>query len=154
MPNYDDYDLDLEYVSAASPSRADIALKGIQQARVVKQLWIFLTAVIGLLTVINHSRRLFVRFGRRHRSVHSQTSDEKDITIEDARPGATGKTSLRRLPAAAASAFRVVMFRKTIPLGPGGIISITETTFIVMYIVALLVWLFVDSAYSSTSSGR
>ena len=137
-------DFEPEYVSAA-PTRADIALKAIQHARVVRQLWFFLTAVIGFLAIINFSRRLLVILRGRQLPPTPSVSPEKDSANEDYRPGATGNASLRRVPAAVASAFRIVMFRRTISLGLGGDISVTETTFIVVYIVAHLIWLFVDS---------
>ena len=132
-----------EYVSAAAPpTRADIALKAVQHARVVKQLWIFIASIIGFLTVVNFSRRLHVKLTKSRPSVSIQ---EKDSTIEGPNMGNMGKPSLRRLPSAVASLFRVVMFRRTLPLGPGGIISMTEATFIIIYMVVHLILLFVDS---------
>ena len=131
-------------VFSFEPTDADIALKAKQNAKYVRDLWILIACVIGFLTVVNFSRRLHVKLTKSRPSVSIQ---EKDSTIEGPNMGNMGKPSLRRLPSAVASLFQVVMFRRTLPLGPGGIISMTEATFIIIYMVVHLILLFVDSEY-------
>ena len=134
---------------SSSPSAADIALKAEEQHTYVKELWLILTGVIGLLTLIN-AFRYILRLASSPRSKASNNANEKG-SPEAFTPGRTGKASLRRLPATIASLFNVIAFRTTVPIGPSAVASVTELTFTLGYIVVMLVWLFVDSKTNSLS---
>jgi len=54
-------------------------------------------------------------------------------------------SAFQRCFAALATGFRITFFRWSIPIGPGSIASISELTFIFVYIAAMFVWLFVDT---------
>ena len=125
-----------------SPTKADIALKAEQQAKSVKDLWIFLASVMALLTFIR-VLRLLVSLVLPHRYAKPVQVEKKDLETVD--PGSNGKVSWRRLPAAFSSAFRVVAFRLNIPIGPGSVASVAELLFILGYIVTMLICLLIDS---------
>lgn len=131
-----------------APSAADRTLKAQQQSLYVKELWLLLTAVIGLLTVINWSSHL-LRYLRHNKRDHGDAPSTIEKTSPEALgQGRTGRISLRRVPDAVSSMFNVVAFRTTIPIGPSSVMSVTELTFIVGYILAILIWLWVDSKYN------
>lgn len=132
--------------SRSQPTAEEIALKSHLQRQYVKQLWIFLTVVIGLLTLINWTTRLYCYILRPQRTDVNKLNDEKKVH-ESPNPGRTGQHALRRLPVAFRGLFKVVAFRTTVPIGPSSVMSISELTFIIGYIVAMLVWLWVNSAY-------
>lgn len=139
------------FTSRSSPPRADYALKAELQAEYVKQLWLLLSAIIGLLTIINWSRRL-------HRAVRSPKPQEHglDTFIENGHPvgvvtfpsnKGNGRASLRRIPQAMSSVFRILAFRTTVPIGPSSVMSVLELTFIIGYVAALLTWLWINSEF-------
>lgn len=128
-----------------APSAADRTLKAYQQSLYVKELWLLLTAVIGLLTVINWSSRLLRYLLQTKRDLGDAGSSIEKTSPEALGQGRTGRISLRRVPDAVASMFKVVAFRTTVPIGTLSVMSVTELTFIVGYIVAILIWLWVDS---------
>ncbi|KLO19817.1 hypothetical protein SCHPADRAFT_817568 [Schizopora paradoxa] len=129
----------------ASPSEADLRLKASYNHQSVEQLWLFLTAVVGLLTVINWSRRVW-RFYAKRRAPGVQANILEKDTVEAVNPGRTGKVALRNTPSAFASLFRIVCFRTTIPIGFSAVASVSETAFILGYLGALFGWLFVNTS--------
>ena len=129
----------------AGPTTADIRLKSCQQAKYVKELWLFLTAVIGLLAIFNWSSRLLLYACKLKWTSGVGVVSHGKRSPEALKPGGTGRVSLRRVPDAIGSLFRVIDFRTTVPIGPSSVMSVTELTFIVGYILALLIWLWVDS---------
>lgn len=128
-----------------SPTKADLALKAEAQRKYVKDLWIFLACVVAFLTVIR-VLRLVLSLVIHPRPAKSQPS-EKD-SFETVQAGRNGRLSLRKLPAAFASAFRVVAFRLSIPVGPGSVASVAELLFIFGYIAVMLIMLLINSEYS------
>ncbi|KAI5119903.1 hypothetical protein M0805_003707 [Coniferiporia weirii] len=136
-------------LSSSSPTTEDIELKATLQAKYVKELWLFLTAVIGLLTIINWSTRIFTLLHRPDRvplgdSMPSLPSEKKS-PLEAVDPGRTGRIALHRLPYAFATSFRTLAFRTTVPIGPSSVMSVTEVVFIAGYVISLLVWLLVST---------
>ncbi|TDL29709.1 hypothetical protein BD410DRAFT_833972 [Rickenella mellea] len=109
------------------------------QAKYVKEFWLFLTGVIALLTIVNFTTRLVAFLTKLGQPLDRQNSSEA------VPPGRTGKLSIRRIPAAFTSVFKVVAFRTTIPIGLSSVSSVSELVFITGYMTALLVWLFVDT---------
>lgn len=132
------------------PTAADRALKAQQQAKYVKQLWIFMASVLALLTLIRFIRLgLSLLFKPKPSNQSSSTPIEK-LVEEPTVPGQTGKASWRKIPSATAAAFRIVAFRLNIPIGPRAYATVSELTFIFGYIIANFVWLFVDSTTFSS----
>lgn len=131
--------------ASTTPSTADRQLKALQQSKYVKEFWLFLAGVIALLTIINATSRLLACLAKpKQHPVDAAYRDEKR-SPEAFTPGRTGRISLRRFPHALASAFKIVAFRVTVPIGPSSVASVTEVVFIVGYLAALLAFLWVDS---------
>ena len=139
------------FASRSTPSEAELKLKAEQQAEYVKQLWFFLTAVIGMLTIINWSRFLFRTLRTPRAQKHGVDNSLDSVYVSETVPfpsGVTnGRLSLRRIPQAISSTFRVLAFRTTVPIGPSSVMSVSELTFIVGYVAALLVWLWINSTF-------
>ncbi|KAI0796559.1 ferric reductase NAD binding domain-containing protein [Abortiporus biennis] len=127
-----------------SPSSADKALKAEQQAAYVRDLWILIASVVAFLAVIRFTR-LFFSIIFKHTNVSSKNILSTEKGPEDVQPGRTGKISLRRIPAALASGFKVVAFRLNIPIGPGDVATVTELLFIFGYIITIFILLLVDT---------
>ncbi|EKM59392.1 uncharacterized protein PHACADRAFT_169942 [Phanerochaete carnosa HHB-10118-sp] len=125
-----------------TPTEADLALKAEEQREYVKDLWIFLASVVAFLTIVR-ALRLVLSLVIRPRSVASLLSEKSGAEVIQA--GRNGKVSLRRLPAAFASAFRIVAFRLSLPIGPGSVASVAELTFIFGYIAVMLVILLINT---------
>lgn len=134
--------------SAAAALEAEYKLKAEQQAEYVKQLWLFLTAVIGLLTIVNWTRRLLRTLRSPKLGVDKTSAFAIEAIPFPSGPLPTGRhsrISFRRIPQMLSSIFRAFAFRTTFPIGPSSVMSVAELTFIIGYIVALLVWLWVNS---------
>ena len=127
--------------SRFSPTKADLALKAEQQARSVKNLWILIACVIAFLALIRTFRFIFSLVASNHRVANP--GEQSDVEFMGSRRN--GKILWRRLPAASASAFRVVAFRLNIPVGPGSVASVAELIFILGYIVTMLTILLINS---------
>ncbi|KAL5487797.1 FRP1_3 [Sanghuangporus weigelae] len=136
----------LRVFSRSSPSPAQLSEKAKLQEGYVDELWYLLTAVIGLLTIVHWSTRLysFLRKPQRGQNNSNATNIEK-TSPEASTPGQTGKASIRRLPQAFCSVFKIVAFRTTVPIGPSSVMSVTELVFITGYVIALLVWLWINT---------
>ncbi|KAI9056559.1 hypothetical protein FKP32DRAFT_1585671 [Trametes sanguinea] len=120
------------------PTAADKALKAVQQKKAIKELWLLIAGIIAFLFVVRTLRLALRALARRHRPVApSPENSEKASPLEIVLPGRTGKASWRRIPAATASAFRVLAFRIQVPL-PVGSATLTELFFICGYIATML----------------
>lgn len=126
----------------ASPSAADLLLKAQEQRIYVRQFWIFLASVIAVLAFCHWTSVAWSLIRRPSTTTRHTPEKEK---YEPEKQTRMGRRSWRHLPAAAASAFRIVAFRWTIPIGFRAVSSVSELVFIISYIVALLVWLLVNS---------
>lgn len=129
----------------AGPTTAEKNLKAYQQSKYVEELWLLLTAVIGLLAIINWSLQLLNYLRKPKRNFNDDVTSVEKRSPEALDPGRTGRISIRKVPNAVVTMFRVIAFRTTIPIGPSSVMSVTELTFIVGYIVAILIWLWIDS---------
>ena len=115
------------------------SLKSRLQREYTKDLWLFLASVIAFFTLLNIVRKSLAAIASRSASQHEKTGGEA------AQPGNTGKISLRRLPLAVASSFRIAAFRIPIACGFGASASPFEVTFIALYMVFTFVLLFINS---------
>lgn len=128
-----------------APTPADRALKNRLQEQSVKELWMFIGAVILLFSCINAGRYLFLRFYRTNmlHLVKEKSDSEPLRSIPKA------QMSFRRLPAVCLSVFRIVAFRLAIPIGPNSVMLVSELTFICGYIIVIFTCLLVNSKYSN-----
>jgi ferric-chelate reductase len=138
-------------ILAATPSAADIALKEVQSRKYVKDLWIVLGSVIACLTVIRALRLAFAYLLSSKRvnppAASAPASPVEKVDPEALNAPSSNQVSLRRIPTALASAFRVIAFRLNIPLGLGSKATIAELVFVLGYIAVMLTLLFVDSEF-------
>jgi ferric-chelate reductase len=130
-----------------SPTPADIHLKAEQSAKYVKDFWLLLTCVIGLITVVRVAQVLRGALFPLKRPP-TPAIDEKPA-VEQPQPGRTNALAWRRLPAAIVTSAKIVSFRWTVPIGPSSVASISELAFICGYIAAMFVLLLIDSEFSS-----
>lgn len=126
--------------TSGAPSAADKALKNHYQRLFVKDLWIIIASVVAALTLVRGVSYILT-------SARISARRKPSDLDEKAEPPSTntGRFSPRNIPSAIASAFRIVAFRITVPIGPASCASISELTFICSYIAVLLVFAFVDS---------
>ena len=136
------------------PTAADKALKRTQQSKAIKELWIIIASVIGFLLVIRVLRYVLRLFSARQSDVQPCLAGMKaeKVSPEAALPGGTGRVSLRQIPSAFASGFRIVAFRVQVPLGIGSA-SFAELSFIWAYIATMLILTFVDSECGASPCG-
>lgn len=136
-----------------------------------EQVWWFVTGIIGTATLLNlasvywawRRRRAYLRGDLRvgssaastasdktssDKTIDNETTvnttvDEKGATARSARtPRAPDKVDLRRLPAAALAASRIVAFRWRIPHVS---MTVLEAFLTVMYMLGLFLWDFLNS---------
>ena len=100
-----------------------------------KQLWYFVACTIGLAMFLNILSILWA-FKRRWALKRSSPPSVSS----------TGRVSLRRAPAAALTASRILAFRWRIPAVNMTLMEVFLTS---MYLMAVLIWEFVHSAYHS-----
>lgn len=130
------------HVFAATPSAAQRAIRNKIQVAHVRELWIFLGSVLAFFTVVNFFCSLWSALSPIPKSRGFSSKEKFDEETNHAR--LKQSTSQRSL-SALTTGFRIVFFRWSVPIGPSAVASITELSFTFMYIVAMLVWLLVDS---------
>ncbi|KAI0068942.1 hypothetical protein BV25DRAFT_1817865 [Artomyces pyxidatus] len=138
--------LSLHTLSRRTSSAADRLLKAEEQRKYVRELWIFLGSVIAALAFVRLCN-IILSLTRTHKPSPSSPKpmEVEKGSFEPTENGAQRRISWRRLPIALATAFRTVAFRWTIPIGPRSVMSISELTFIIGYIVATFLWLLADT---------
>ncbi|KIJ94087.1 hypothetical protein K443DRAFT_111033 [Laccaria amethystina LaAM-08-1] len=134
--------------SLTQSSSADLrrARKQIQLAH-VKQLWIFLASVIAFFTVLRVLRLILriIVVSRPANRVELVVSEKEDLESTSSTTMRRINSPILRLYAAVATGFRIVAFRWSLPIGPGSVASISELTFIFVYIASMFLWLFLDT---------
>ncbi|KAJ2930191.1 hypothetical protein H1R20_g6887, partial [Candolleomyces eurysporus] len=134
----------LHQARAATPfTAADRALRSKKDHDAVRDIWLLLASVLAFFTVVNVVRKVYAKFsiGRSAVTEVSGSDPEKSETVAQRQPG----SRLHRLCSALATAFRIVVFRLPVPIGPNAFASVSELTFIFVYIAANLLWLFIDT---------
>lgn len=121
---------------------AQIKAKGAKQDLYTRDLWLFLGSVIAFFSLVNAAKKLSLSISPR--TPETQGKEEGEVVPTNN----TRKPSLRRIPAAVASSFRVTAFRIPIPLGFGASASTFEVTLITLYMAVVLVLLLIDSKHS------
>ncbi|OCH90700.1 hypothetical protein OBBRIDRAFT_582310 [Obba rivulosa] len=128
---------------AGSPTTAQKDEKAHQQAEYVRDLWLIIASIIVFLALVRVGRLLISTLFRS--SPPEKTGKTEKFSLESIEPTQTRRASWRRLPAAVASAFRIVAFRCIITIGPGAVASVAELTFVLGYIVVMFVVLFINT---------
>ncbi|KAF8974334.1 FAD-binding domain-containing protein [Flammula alnicola] len=107
----------------------------------VKQLWYFLASVLFLLTLVRVTRYVWAKL--------APPPEPRDVTRKRRRrkkhPFPSHLFCIPEGLSAFSTGFRIVFFRWSVPIGPGAIASMSELTFILLYIAAMFVWLLVDT---------
>lgn len=134
----------------SSPTAAELALKAQEQRIYVRQFWIFLASVIAILALFHWTSVALCALRRPHVARRPTSEKEKYEPEVEKRPRME-RRSWRNVPAAVSSAFRIVAFRWTVPIGFRAVSSVSELTFIIVYIVSLLLWLLLNSEYIQIS---
>ncbi|PPQ88881.1 hypothetical protein CVT25_009116 [Psilocybe cyanescens] len=135
---------------STASTAADRLIRNQKQIAHVRQLWIFLGSVLAFLTLVNAIRRLLAWLT----PIPEQSESGREISIEQDKDEESNKTPLprqriaspvQRCLSAVRAGFNILFFRWRAPVGPSFTASIIEQTFILIYIVAMLIWLLVDT---------
>lgn len=135
--------------TTSTSTPAQRLLRGEKQTRHAKQTWYLIGSIIAFLALIRLLRVVLKRISL-SRAKPTQSSEKGDVE-KAALPSTSGNVSLRHLPYAIGAGFRIVAFRYTWSLGSWLAASITESIFICGYIVAMFLFLFIDSEYYVSS---
>ncbi|TFK47728.1 hypothetical protein OE88DRAFT_1705322 [Heliocybe sulcata] len=111
-----------------------------------KEIWYFVASFIFLLSLVRVISFVLQRLHRR-RAPSSQTGGSYGSDPELASPTSLsrGTTSLRRIPTAAANAWRVIAFRSTLQIGKSYSICLADMFVTFAYILVLFVWALVNT---------
>ncbi|KAG8802249.1 hypothetical protein FRC17_006455, partial [Serendipita sp. 399] len=145
------------YDGAFSPATGDspIANKPIpphyryilwQQIAYPRQLWVFVGAGIGFLSICNLVRLWCMRSRKQallQSRVASQAPDANVHLSSDVPNALPTLSRANRLRTAGEAAFKIFAFRWSIPFGRSYALSWTEVFFTVGYLAAVLIWSFV-----------
>jgi len=131
--------------SAPSSVAADRAIRNQKQIAHVKQLWWFLASVVTFFTLIRVGRYLAAKFSSISKNAGASTNEKGDEELNKKQQVIT--SPLQRTAYALSTGFRITFFRFSVPVGLGCIMSISELSFILIYITANLLWLLVDSQF-------
>ncbi|TFK43398.1 FAD-binding domain-containing protein [Crucibulum laeve] len=127
----------------ATSAAADRLIRNKKQLEHVKQLWIFLACVLAFFTCVRALGFVISCVWKPSPSNPIPDNEKKDL--EHGHTTRANTFSLRHLPLAVTTAFRIVAFRSSVPIGFNAIASISEVAFILIYIAIMLVWLLVDT---------
>lgn len=126
---------------------ADRLERAKKDTKAVRDIWLFLSAVIVFFTAVNVSRKLYSRFApTRLASGSSRSATDVEKTDTTSSPKLVAPRSrASRVFSSTATAFRIVAFRWAIPIGPRAIATVSELVFIIGYLAANFTWLFLDT---------
>ena len=137
----------LHQARASAPfTAADRAIRTQKDHEALRDIWLFLASALAFFTLVNIVRKVYAKIsiGRSTVTEVSGRDPEKSETVAQRQPGSL----FYRLYSTLATAFRIVVFRLPIPIGPNAFASVSELSFIFIYIAANLLWLFIDSKSS------
>lgn len=130
-------------LNSRASTAADRLIRDRTQSKFVKQVWYLIGGVVALLICIRIARYLHLLLTV-PKPAQEKDKETKKVDLERADPR-IGKISVRRLPLAIATAFRIVAFRWTITAGSFMVSSVSEAAFVLGYMASILIWLLVDS---------
>lgn len=111
-----------------------------RNANYPKQVIYFVVSFIFVVSLWNA-----ISIIRNYLLIHSVKANGRAIDSEaQATARATGRASIRRVPQAIVSFFRVMALRKTIPYGFERHITFAEVFIPLMYLMAIITWDFVN----------
>ncbi|KAF8512481.1 ferric reductase NAD binding domain-containing protein [Gautieria morchelliformis] len=138
--------------AAAKPVDPNTAIRVALSSEYPKEVWYLVASVIFVASLF-HILSFLWNYTRKASLIGHISSRQagSDLSIEGARsPRPSTSVSLRRLPQAISSAFRITAFRWTVKLGGNLTANLVEITVIGGYLIALLVWEFVNTRNITT----
>lgn len=128
---------------SARPPNPLTILRNMQNDQFPLNLWLILLIVLSIFTLV-HAAISGARRLRMYRILHTQLDTPKE-ELEGRRASAHNRSSLARLPVAALNAWRIVMFRWTLPFTDA---TLADAAINLGYVGLLLLWTFVACAPS------
>jgi len=102
-------------------------------------MWYCISAVIALLVLFNLVAIMRRRFRKKRLLAAATTLSESSVS------NGNDVVSWRRVPEAVEAAFKVTMFRRTIPIGQNHELSVAELLVSAAYTAVLYAWSFMNS---------
>lgn len=137
-----------EHGAPMTPAQAALkALRNQQNQAFPESLWYIILGILGFLTLAHITVRGMSAL-RKYRSLHRALEAPPPDAARA--PNPRGPVSVRRLPLAAANAFRIVFCRWTIPLSNA---TLADACFSLGYTFLMLYWSFISCASSMHSPG-
>lgn len=124
-----------------STTAADKALANHYNEEYAKQVW-WLVAPFLFLVGVAHYGSVVLR--------KLSPGKKKPADVEADGRVVRHAPSIKRFPLAIANVYKVLAFRTTLTIGPFSL-NLTEAALTIVYIVALFVWTFINSAYCSVT---
>jgi len=117
--------------------------------KIAEEVWFAVAAFIFVLAFVRFADLGIIWYRKRRITARQkQLNGDRESAARPAMPTPSGP-SLRRLPAALTSAFRIIAFRSTIPVFPGVSVTIAEASAALSYLAALLALLYTRASFGS-----
>ena len=129
--------------SQGAPSKAELELKAEQAARFVEDIWITLACLIGFVLLYRAFQSIVFLLSSPSSRNNQNNGENNETRIHVQLP--SRRTSWRNLPKAIATAFRILLFRTTLWIGPEAVVSLCEFSLFVGYVALMLLFVFIDS---------
>lgn len=136
-------------LNSRASTTADRLIRDRTQSKFVEQVWYLIGSVVALLICIRIARYLHSLLTV-PKPAPEKDKETKKVDLERTNHR-IGNISVRCLPLAIVTAFRIVAFRWTITVGSFMVSSVSEAAFVLGYMASILIWLLVDSKHISLS---
>ncbi|TFK29363.1 hypothetical protein FA15DRAFT_582632 [Coprinopsis marcescibilis] len=134
---------------------ADLQTRKANDKHYVKDVWIFLGSVLAFFTVVNWVRRLYHLFVSTRKPRARLSAGREPSTLEKAQPVVVASSDtpscVGAIGASISTAFRIVVFRWSLCIGPYSLGTVGELAFVSAYISANLIWLFINTRNLETN---
>lgn len=131
---------------APAPVDPNKALRIARNIDYPNEIWYFVACLIALISLF-HILSFLWSLGRKA-VLLSAGQASNGFSSEGARsPKLTASVSLRRIPLAITSAFRIVVFRCSVALGSNFSTNLAESAIISAYLIAIITWEFIFSKH-------
>ena len=136
-------------IHAARVADPNVLIWSARACEYVKQIWWFIACVIFIVSSWHVASMIWslrrTRSGVERSSLQDANEDSSNEGPHTPRP--TAPLSLRRIPLAATTAFRIIFFRSTVRLYSSFTANLAEIAAISAYLIALLTWEFINSKH-------
>jgi ferric-chelate reductase len=130
---------------AAKPVDPNKALRIARAAAYPKEIWYLVAAVIFIISCWQFASILLSRHRTPRAIKPNSESTRNDSSSEGVGTPKSRTVSIRRLPLAISSVFRIFAFRSTISLGGSSTVNLAEIAVVLGYLLAILTWEFINS---------